>query len=53
MRLKSEVKWHCIKGFAVPLTFEKRIVKYENDTIHICFSRYQENGRQMLAGVFW
>ena len=32
MRVKSEVK-HEIKAFAVPLTFEKRIVKYENDTI--------------------
>lgn len=31
MRVKSEGK--CIKAFAVPLTFEKRIVKYENDTI--------------------
>ena len=31
MRVKSEVK--CIKAVAVPLTFEKRIVKYENDTI--------------------
>ena len=31
MRVISEVK--CIKPFAVPLTFEKRIVKYENDTI--------------------
>jgi len=30
MRVKSEVKY--IKGFAVPSTFEKRIVKYENDT---------------------
>lgn len=26
-------KGEVIKGFAVPLTFEKRIVKYENDTI--------------------
>lgn len=31
MCVKSEVK--LIKGFAVPSTFEKRIVKYENDTI--------------------
>ena len=31
MCVKSEVKY--IKAFAVPLTFEKQTVKYENDTI--------------------